>query len=97
MIIDRSEDAVARFKRLAEEVWKINPAGKDDKTTALEGLEAMESWMRKLGMAMNISECGGKEEDIEKYADATYINTGGYYVLTRKDIIDIFRKSLAGR
>lgn len=32
--------------------------------------------------------------DIEKYADATFINTTGYYTLTREDVIDIFRKSL---
>lgn len=48
----------------------------------------------KFGLAMNITECGGKAEDIEKYADATFINNTGYYTLTREDVINIFRKSL---
>ncbi|MDD6517306.1 MAG: NADH-dependent alcohol dehydrogenase, partial [Prevotella sp.] len=61
---------------------------------AIEGLETMEAWMRSLGLAMTISECGGKEEDIEKYCDATFINTTGYYTLTREDVARIFRKSL---
>lgn len=94
LIIDKSADAVARFKRLAQTVWNVNAAKKDDRAVALEGLETMEAWMRELGLAMKISECGGKAEDIEKYADATFINTTGYYTLTRQDVIDIFKKSL---
>ena len=94
LLIDKSADAVARFKRLAVNVWNVNAEGKDDKAVAIEGLETMEAWMRSLGLAMTITECGGKEEDIEKYCDATFINTTGYYTLTREDVADIFRKSL---
>lgn len=94
LLIDKSADAVARFKRLAVNVWNVNAEGKDEKAVAIEGLETMEAWMRSLGLAMTITECGGKEEDIEKYCDATFINTTGYYTLTREDVADIFRKSL---
>lgn len=94
LLIDKSADAVARFKRLAVNVWNVNAEGKDDKAVAIEGLETMEAWMHSLGLAMTITECGGKEEDIEKYCDATFINTTGYYTLTREDVADIFRKSL---
>lgn len=94
LLIDKSADAVARFKRLAVNVWNVNAEGKDDKAVAIEGLETMEAWMRSLGLAMTITECGGKEEDIEKYCDATFINTTGYYTLTREDVAGIFRKSL---
>lgn len=94
LLIDKSADAVARFKRLAVNVWNVNAEGKDDKAVAIEGLETMEAWMRSFGLAMTITECGGKEEDIEKYCDATFINTTGYYTLTREDVADIFRKSL---
>jgi butanol dehydrogenase len=93
LLIDKSADAVARFKRLAVSVWNVNPEGKSDRQTALEGLETMEEWMRELGLAMNLREVGGKEEDVEGYADATPINTGGYHVLTRGEVIDVFRKS----
>lgn len=94
LVISKSDDAVARFKRLAMNVWNVNAEGKDDKQVALEGLETMEAWMRELGLAMKISECGGREEDLEKYADATYLNTTGYYPLTREEVIGIFRSSL---
>ncbi len=94
LLIDKSADAVARFKRLAVNVWNVNAEGKDDKAVAIEGLETMEQWMRSLGLAMTITECGGKEKDIEKYCDATFITTTGYYTLTREDVAGIFRKSL---
>lgn len=94
LLIDKSVDAVARFKRLAVNVWNVNAEGKDDKAVAIEGLETMEAWMRSLGLAMTITECGGKEKDIEKYCDATFITTTGYYTLTREDVAGIFRKSL---
>lgn len=94
LLIDKSADAVARFKRLAVNVWNVNAEGKGDKAVAIEGLETMEQWMRSLGLAMTITECGGKEKDIEKYCDATFITTTGYYTLTREDVAGIFRKSL---
>lgn len=45
-----------KFKRFAIEVWKGNPEGKADEEIAEEGLKAMEDWMKKLGLAMKISE-----------------------------------------
>jgi alcohol dehydrogenase YqhD (iron-dependent ADH family) len=94
LIIEKSNDAAARFKRFAANVWGIPTGGKDNKTAALEGLEAMEAWMRTLGLAMNISQCGGRAEDIDKYCNATFINTTGYYTLTPDDVKNIFRNSL---
>lgn len=94
LLIEKSDEAVARFKRLALAVWDVRPEGKDDKTVALEGLETMESWMRELGLAMTITEVDAKEADIEKYADVCPRNTGGYHTLTRDEVIEIYRRSL---
>lgn len=94
LVIDKSAEAQARFRRLAVNVWGVSAEGKDDKQVALEGLETMETWMRELGLSMKISQCGGREEDLEKYADATYLNTTGYYPLTREEVIAVFRSSL---
>ena len=58
------------------------------------GLETMEAWMRELGLAMNITDCGAKAEDLENYADACPINESGYVVLTREDVIEVLRQSL---
>lgn len=94
LLINSSDDAVAKFRRLATVVWNVNPAGKADRQTALEGLEAMEAWMRELGLAMNITDCGAKPEMIEGIADACPINTGGYKVLTREEVVKVLTDSL---
>ncbi len=84
-----------RFKRFAVNVWGIDPAGKTDEETALEGLKAMEAWMRELGLAMDISVLGANEDMLEQLADATRLLPGGYKALTRDEVIRIFKESLA--
>lgn len=59
-----------------------------------EGLAAMESWMKELGLVMNLSELGVTEEMIEGIADVTIVFDTGYKKLDRTEIIDIFRESL---
>jgi len=44
----------------------------------------MESWMKKLGVAMNITELGANEEMIERLAKATLIMDGGYYFCKKR-------------
>lgn len=94
LLISRSEDAVKKFCLLAQNVWDVRPEGKSAKEVALEGLERMEEWMRSLGMAMNITDCGADESMLEGIADACPINESGYVVLSRADVIDVLRKSL---
>ena len=72
----------------------MNPAGKTDEQVAQEGLQAMEAWMKELGLVMNISELGVTEEMLEGLADATLIMNGGYKILSHEEIISIFKDSL---
>lgn len=83
-----------KFKRFAIEVWKVNPEGKTDEAIAEEGLKAMEAWMKELGLAMNISELGVKEDMIDGIADGTFILEGGYKVLSREEVVAILNESL---
>ncbi len=83
-----------KFKRFAVEAWGICPDGKSDEEVAKEGLAAMENWMKKLGVAMKLSEIGCTEEMIEGIADGTLILEGGYKVLTRDEVVRILKESL---
>lgn len=85
---------LSKFVRFATNVWGVDPAGKTEKELAEAGLDAMESWMKELGVAMNIRELGVTEDMIEGIADGTFLMTGGYKVLTREDVIAILRASL---
>ena len=83
-----------KFKRFAENVWDIDPNGKTDEQVAKEGLKAMESWMRELGLVMNISELGATEDILEGIANSTIILPGGYKVLEHDEIVNILKESL---
>ena len=85
---------LAKFVRFAENVWKVDAAGKTDEQVAEEGLAAMENWMNELGLVMNITELGTDEGMIEGLADSTLILDGGYKVPERDDIIAILRNCL---
>ena len=85
---------VKKFARFAVQVWGISAEGKSDETLAEEGLRAMESWMRELGLVMNITELGATEDMIEGIADGTIILEGGYKVLSREDVVKVLKASL---
>lgn len=57
-------------------------------------LAAMEDWMKKIGVAMSLSELGTTEDMIEGIADGTFILEGGYKVLTRDEVVKILKESL---
>ena len=83
-----------KFKRFAEEVWGVDGTGKTDAQIAEEGLAALESWMRKIGVTMTLGELGATADMIEGIADATIILDGGYKVLDRNEIVQILKESL---
>ncbi len=87
------DDGLPKFVRFAKNVWNINGDNKSEKEIALEGVAALENWMREIGVAMKASEVGLTEDNIEKVADATFLG-GGYKKLTRDDVITILKQSL---
>ena len=84
---------LAKFRRFAVNVWDVDPAGKTDVQIAEEGLQAMEDWMRELGLVMSLSELGATEDMLEGIADGVLVMTGGYKVLDREEIIRILKES----
>ena len=83
-----------KFKRFAMNVWNVNPAGKTDEEIADEGLKAMESWMREMGLVMNIRELGVTEDMLPGIVKGTFILDGGYKVLTEDEIMEILKESM---
>lgn len=83
-----------KFKRFAEAVWDIDPAGKTEEEVALAGLDAMKAWMEEIGVVMHLTELGVDESMLEQIADLTFHMDGGYKALKRDEILAIFRESL---
>lgn len=83
-----------RFRRYAVNVWGVDPAGKTDVQVAEEGLAAMEAWMKKLGLVMNITDLGATAAMEDDFVKSTLIMQGGYKVLTEDDVRAVFRAGL---
>ena len=82
-----------KFKRYAINVWNVNGENKSDKEIAEEGLAKMEAWMKKIGLVMNITELGAKEEMIDDMVKSSFIMEGGYKVLNKDEIKAILKAS----
>ena len=85
---------VHQFKKFAVNVWGINPAGKSDEETAQAGLDAMEAWMKELGLALTLTELGVTEDMLPGIVQGTFVMKGGYHVLDQQEILDILKASL---
>ena len=85
---------LAKFARYAVAVWDVDPAGKSQETVASEGLAKMEAWMKSIGLVMNITDLGAAPEMIDGLVESTLVMEGGYKVLTKEDIRNIFVQSL---
>lgn len=83
-----------KFKRFAMNVWNVSTDGKTDEEIANEGLCAMESWMKEIGLVMHISELGVTEDMLEGIADGTFIMEGGYKTLNHEEIVQILKESM---
>ena len=85
---------LAKFKRYAVNVWNVLPDGKTDEEIALEGLSRMESWMKEIGLVMNIRDLGVTDDMIDGIAKGSFIMDGGYKVLNHDEIVMILKESM---
>ncbi|MBR1762986.1 MAG: iron-containing alcohol dehydrogenase [Eubacterium sp.] len=85
---------IHKFARFAKEVWGVETKGKTENEIANEGLERMADWMKKIGVAVSLSDLGATKDMIEGIADATIILDGGYKVLNRDEVVEILKQSL---
>ena len=83
-----------KFARYARNVWNVSADGKTEEQIAEEGLNAMEAWMKKIGLVMNLTDLGANAGMIEGIAKSTLVMEGGYKVLSQEDIRAILKASL---
>ena len=83
-----------KFRRYAETVWDVRPEGKTEEEIALEGLSAMEDWMKEMDLVFHLRDLGVTEEMLEGIAEGSTILRGGYKVLTYGEVLEILRESM---
>lgn len=83
-----------RFRRFAVNVWGIDPAGKSDREVALAGIDALAAFIRDSRMTPNLRALGIPDDSrLEEIAATCNLRHGGYYTLTREDVLQVLRES----
>ncbi|CAG7636551.1 iron-containing alcohol dehydrogenase [Paenibacillus allorhizosphaerae] len=90
------DSGVSRFKQFAINVFGIDPAGKSDRETALEGIRALRSFWSSIGAPSRLADYGIGDDKLELMADKAmvYGPFGNFKSLQREDVLAIYRKSL---
>ncbi len=85
---------VMRFCQMATRVFGCQMNYENPEATALEGIRRFRSFLKSIGMPINFTELGAKEEDIPTLVEKFGIGdgtTGGFMKLNRNDITEIYR------
>ncbi len=86
---------VKRFANMAVRVFGVAMDENNPENTALEGIKAFRRFLHDIGMPINFSEIGAKEEDIpvlvEKFGLGENGRTGGFVQLSSEDVKAILK------
>ena len=88
---------VMRFAQVASRVWGCQMDFEHPEITALEGINALQTFLVSLGMPKNFSELGAKEEDIPKLVQVLCRGDGrtgsisGFVTLNEDDCTKIYQ------
>ena len=92
---------IARFAQIAVRVWGCEMDEANPEKTALAGIEALQKFLKSIGMPSNFEELGAKEEDIEALAHTCVYADGagsgqisGFMTLNQKDVEKIYKLML---
>ena len=87
------KDGLVKFKRFATEVWNIFPDGKTDEEIARAGIDALERFIREIGLPATLQELGiNGDVDLKAVADSCAVVPGSYRKLTQEEIFEIFKE-----
>ena len=85
--------APEQFARFAVEVWGVDPAGKTAEEVGAAGIDALEAYIKEIGLPTTLSEMGiagdGVDEMLRQVADSTIIIPSAPKVLDADEIYEI--------
>jgi len=84
------KEAVTKFARFATEVWNISSEGKSEEELALQGITALEDFIKEIGLPTTFKEMNIEDDEIlRKVADTTILTNGCCKKLTPDEIYEI--------
>ena len=83
---------LTRFKRFAENVWGIKDKNSDE-NTALAGIEALENFIKEIGLPTKFSQMGISDHtNFKAIAMSTNITAGCCKKMTSDEILEILNE-----
>ena len=80
-----------KFVRFATRVWKVDTEGKTKEEIALAGIDALDAFIKELGIPSTLRELGAKEEMLPLIAETT-VKGGGYKYMEEEDILAVLKE-----
>ncbi|WP_339316548.1 iron-containing alcohol dehydrogenase [Paenibacillus sp. FSL R10-2734] len=86
----------ARFRKLAVNVFDIDPAGKTDEEIGLEGIEALRRFWDSIGAPKTLGDYDIDDSEIGSMADKAvrFGPFGNFRKLEREDVVEIYKMAL---
>ena len=87
-------EGTKQFARLAREVWNVDEIDKSEEEIALAGVDALEAFIKKIGLPTTLSEMGITDEGIlRSVADTCNLTAGCCKKFERDEIFEILKES----
>lgn len=87
---------LARFKRLAVNVFNVDPTGKSDEQVAEEGIAALRAFWDSIGAPSRLADYDIDDSKLELMADKAvrFGSFGNFAKLEKEDVMEIYRRAL---
>ena len=86
-------DGLSKFARFAVNVWGISPEGKSREELARAGIDALEAFIRDMGLPTTLRQLGIKDQkQLKSIADSCRFSPGGYRKIMPGEILEIFKE-----
>ena len=90
------KDGLPKFVRFAENVWGIARGCQSDEELALAGVNALDAFIKEIGLPATLKELGVTDESmLKEIADSCGISAGSYRKMTHEEILKIFQECYA--
>lgn len=86
-------NGISKFARFARNVWKISQKKETEEEIAEAGIDALEKFIRELGLPSTLRELGVKNQnELDEIAASCRYSPGGYRRLEKEEILEIFQE-----
>lgn len=80
-----------QFVKFAKNVWDVDSEGKSDEEVAIEGLDALEKYIKDSKMVTRLRDLGATEDMLKDIADSSDLG-GAYKQIDHEEILEILKE-----